>query len=485
MPRSLKRLSSGVAGLDSILGGGLVEGSTYIVQGHPGSGKTILANQLAFHRAASGENALYATLLAESHERLFQFLSTMEFYDSAQVGSRITYVSAFQTMQEEGLDGVVHLLRREILRQKASLLILDGLLNARQKAATALDVKTFIAALQGHVAFANCTALLLTSSNFDDGSAEYTMVDGVLELREEAFGARSARRLRVRKSRGSAALPGLHQCEITDRGLVVYPRLEALLAHPSVPDEPSDARTTSGIGSLDGLLGGGLPVGSVTLLAGRSGTGKTSCGLHFLARAPLDEPALHFGFYETSARLERKARALGVDLSPLLASGHLQMLWQPPAANLLDGLGQRLLEAVRHRGVKRLFLDGLSGFARAAVDPSRLTEFFTALINELRALGVTVLATCEPQDVQGVLGVQVTLAPSEIASIADNLFLLRFAEQDGRLVRQLLVIKVRDSGFDPLPRDFVITEQGIELSVRPSGVIKAPTIKAGPGDLPL
>ncbi|MDJ0387065.1 ATPase domain-containing protein [Roseomonas sp. E05] len=482
MPRSLRRLTSGVEGLDSILGGGLVEGSTYIVQGHPGSGKTILANQVAFHRAAGGDSALYVTLLAESHERLFQFLSTMDFYDPAQVGSRLNYVSAFQTMQEEGLDGVVRLLRREIPRQKASLLILDGLLNAREKAATTLDVKTFIAALQGHVAFASCTALLLTSSNFDDGSGEYTMVDGVLELREEAFGARAVRCLRVRKSRGSAALTGTHQCEITSRGMVTYPRLEALLAQPSVPDQPSEARTTSGVETLDRLLGGGLPVGSITLLTGPSGTGKTSYGLQFLAQSPPDEPALHFGFYETPARLERKAQALGMDLSPLLNAGRLHILWQAPTANLLDGLGQRLLETVRRHGVKRLFLDSFAGFTRAAVDPNRLTEFFTALINELRARGVTVLATCEPYSLHGP---QVTLSPPEIGSMVDNLLLVRFAERNAQFLRQLLIIKVRDSAFDPLPREFIITRQGIQLAEAPSGAVKALAGMAVSGDLPL
>lgn len=482
MPRSLKRLSSGVEGLDTILGGGLVAGSTYIVQGPPGSGKTILANQAVFHQAAAGQGALYVTLLAESHERLFQFLSTLDFFDEAQIGNRITYLSAFQTMQEEGLDGVVQMLRREIPRQKARLLVLDGLLNAREKAVTTLDIKTFIAALQGHAAFAGCTALLLTGSVFDDSSAEYTMVDGVMEMREEAFGVRSVRRLRVRKSRGSAALPGLHQYEILDRGVVTYPRLEAVYAHPSVPDRPSEERTASGIEGVDRLLGGGLPAASATLLIGPSGSGKTSWGLHFLAHSRPDEPALHFGFYETPERLVGKARALGLDLAPLMAADWLQFLWRPSTGNLIDGLAHQLLDTVRRRGVKRVFLDGFSGFERATVDPGRLVEFFAALTNELRALGVTVLATWEPRS---MIGPQLTLPSPEISSVVDNLFLLRFVERNAQLHRMLSTIKVRDSAFDPILRGFIITPKGIKVpDTSPTASQGSAEIQIGTADQP-
>ena len=145
----LQRLQSGIEGLDALLKGGLVAGASYIVQGRPGSGKTILANQVAFNHVRDGGRVLVATLLAESHERLFQFLSTMTFFDPTKVGAEIQFVSAFDTLENEGLDEVVKLLRREISRQKATLLIVDGLLNARSKAENQIDTKKFISELQG------------------------------------------------------------------------------------------------------------------------------------------------------------------------------------------------------------------------------------------------------------------------------------------------------------------------------------------------
>ncbi|WP_414471366.1 ATPase domain-containing protein [Microvirga sp. M2] len=477
MGDTLARLKSGVAGLDTVLCGGLIDGSAYIVQGRPGAGKTILANQIAFTQAALGRRVLYVTLLAETHERLFQTLSPLGFYDAAKVGNGISFVSVFQTLKSEGLGAVVETLRQEIKRQKANLLIFDGLLNARDAAGGDLDVKTFVAELQSHAAFAHCTVLFLTSAQIDDSSPEHTMVDGVIELSEETTGVRSVRQLRVRKSRGSAAIGGYHQYVISDSGLTIYPRIEAVLARPTNDHYPELTRVPIGIGGLDPIIGPGLPQSSVTLLMGPTGSGKTTFGLNFLGQATDEEPALHFGFYETPARLARKGRSVGVDIAALVEGGMLEVIWQPLTENLLDELGHRLLDAVRRRGVKRLFIDGLGGFQRAAVPPERLVEYLAALTNELRALGVTTLATWEMRD---LFGSQITNPSPEFSGIIDNLFLLRQTELQSELRRVLAVIKVRDSAFDPRLYEVTITERGLAIGQRLQGVEGAITGTAHP-----
>lgn len=398
MTQQLPRFSTGIPGLDPVLGGGFVEGASYIVQGQPGAGKTILGNQIAHAAAASGRKVLYITLLAETHDRLFQSLSTLDFFDPRQVGENVVYLSVFHTLSKEGLSAVVSLLRKETRRQNASLIVFDGLLNARDRSETDLRVKTFIAEVQSQAAFVGCTVLFLTSARLDDDSPEHTMVDGVLELHDELVGVRTVRRARVRKSRGSAALGGYHQYEITDGGLAVFPRLEAALRVPSTLDTPAPTLLRSGVSGFDDLVGGGLPSGSSTLVLGPSGAGKTTFGLSFLAKATPSEPALHFGFYETPERLLMKARALGLELESLVREGSLEILWQPLTENMLDKLAHRLLDAVTARGVKRLFVDSFGGFERAAVYRPRLVEFFAALSNELRAKGVTTVGTWEMRD---------------------------------------------------------------------------------------
>jgi circadian clock protein KaiC len=473
---SLPRLTTGIPGLDPILGGGLIEGASYIVQGQPGAGKTILSNQVAFTNLGAGRKVLYVTLLAETHERLFQALGTLSFFDRSKLGAGITYVSVFQTLRDQGLSAVVSLIRKEIARQGATLLVFDGLLNARDRADTDLDAKTFVAEIQSQAAFAGCTVLFLASTRVSDDSPEHTMVDGVIELHDEVSGVRSVRRLQVRKSRGSAALGGFHQFEIGSDGVVVFPRLEAAFVRPSAEDKPSSPPIPSGVQGLDAVIGGGLPTSSVTLVFGPSGCGKTSLGLSFLKCSTTDEPGLHSASMRRR-RLMLKAGAMGLDFDPLLASGALEIIWTPMTENLLDKLGHRLIEAVKTRGVKRLFVDGLGGFERAAIHPPRLVEFFASLSNELRALDVTTIATWELRD---LFAPTVSAPGSEVSSLLDNLVMLRQVEVNSRYKKTLSVLKMRDSAFEPVIHEVSIGNNGLRIEVPLQPVTGAATGVATP-----
>ncbi|MDH0747757.1 serine/threonine protein kinase [Pseudomonas sp. GD03842] len=456
----LQRLQSGIPGLDELLKGGFVAGSSYIIQGRPGSGKTILANQIGFNHARSGGRVLFATLLAEPHERLFQFLSTLSFFDRDRIGDQIQFVSAFDTMENDGLEEVVKLLRREIFRQKSTVMILDGLLNARSKADSSLNTKRFISELQGHAAFAGCTVFFLTSSQLDDGSPEHTMVDGVLELGEELVGSRSIRRIKMRKTRGSGAIPGAHECEITDDGLVVYPRLESTITYSAMRDSDRFTLIPSGLPSLDPLIGGGLTTSSVTLLVGPSGSGKTCFGLSFLGQSTPQEPGLHFGFYESPQRVRLKAAALGLDFPAMEQSGALTLMWKSITTELIDKVALELLRTVEEKSIKRVFLDSLGGMGRAAADKSRVLDLYTALMSELRARNVTVLASWE---VRSLLGGEIDAPAPDLSGIVDNLLLLRFVQEPAELKRQLSILKIRDNPYDPALLEVVIGNQGLDV----------------------
>ena len=456
----LARLSSGVPGLDSILGGGFIEGASYIIQGRPGAGKTILSNQIAFAQAASGRRILYVTLLAETHDRLFQSLSTMTFFDRAMLGDAIKYVSVFQSLRDEGLGSVVKLIREETKRQEATLLVFDGLLNARDRADTALDVKTFVAEIQSQAAFVGCTVLLLTSTRDDDSCPEHTMVDGVLDVSDNIAGVRSYRQLQVRKSRGSASLGGLHLFEIGNDGIVIFPRLEAFLGRPTIEDKVDPSHAPTGIEGLDDIVGGGLPAGSVTLLVGHPGSGKTSFGLSFLHHTPRNQRSLHFGFYESTARLTAKSKALGMDVSERVPE-QIDVIWNPLTENLLDKLAYQLLENIRRRQVKRLFIDGIGGFERASISPARMVEFFAALTNELRALGVTTIMTWELRELSGGNA----LAPlPEISAMLDNLIEIQNVQSKKKLQRLISLLKFRDFPYVNRKYELLIRSGGLAIA---------------------
>lgn len=458
----IERMPSGIAGLDFVLGGGFLKGGVYIVQGIPGAGKTILANQTCFSHAREGGRAVYVTLLAESHTRMLQHLRTMSFYDEAVIPDSLYYVSAFRNLEEAGLKGLLDLLRREIKGHRASLVVLDGLVAAEESAASDREFKKFIHEVQSNAALSDCTVLLLTSGGTHKVSPEHTMVDGLIELDDLMFDLRTERSLRVRKFRGSGFLRGRHSFRITGDGIVLFPRMEAAHAVPSGSAGVTDpgARLSTGISGLDGKLGGGIPAATSTALIGPAGGGKTTIGLHFLSRSTPEEPGLLFGFFETPDRLHAKAKSIGIDLEGMERRGVVEILWQLQGENILDELGLRLLQAVRRRGVRRLLVDGLAGFIEASVHPERMGRFMAVLTNELRALGVTSLYTIEARD---PVGADIRMPFGGISSVVENMIAIRHVEIEARLRRIISISKIRNGDFDPTLQEFCIEERDVRL----------------------
>ncbi len=183
----LTRVPSGIEGLDTILRGGFFEGGIYIVQGDPGSGKTILANQICVHHVNKGGKAIYVTLLSESHARLMQQLRTMSFFDESAVPERLVFLSALSALEDRGLSGLLDLLRREMMGRRATTMVLDGFLAAEASASTERDFKKFVHELQGHAIAAGCTVFLLTNGSDRPSRPERTMVDGIFVLRAPEF----------------------------------------------------------------------------------------------------------------------------------------------------------------------------------------------------------------------------------------------------------------------------------------------------------
>ncbi|MBL6080069.1 AAA family ATPase [Belnapia sp. T18] len=449
----IERVPTGVPGLDTILNEGFPRGGIHILQGVPGAGKTTLANQICYHHAAAGGRALYVTLLSETHSRMLLHLSTMRFFDAARLPDQVAYISGFGVLQDEGLPGLVTLLRREIAMRKAGVLVLDGLVAAEDQAASDTKFKTFIQELQTQAGLHGCTVFLLTTAKGQAVPPEYTMVDGVVELADDRFGSRTERGLVVRKLRGSNYLSGRHPFRITEGGLVVYPRVEAAFRVPKRPDQAWSGKLATGVAGLDTVLGGGFTEGTVTGVLGPSGIGKTVLGLHYLCESSAAEPGLLFGFYETESRLRQQAASLDLDLGGAIDRGEIEVLWQPQGENVQDALAHRLLDALERRGVRRLFLDGLGGFIEASVEPGRMARFFAVLVNEMRSRGVTTLYTMETRD---VVGPGIVVPVSGVSSIVENLIVLRYVEQQARSRRLLSVVKIRGSSFDPALREFVI-----------------------------
>lgn len=458
----LARVETGVPGLDTVLGGGLVRGAAYIVQGPPGAGKTIMANQICFERARHGENGLYMTLLAENFGRMFSHMQGFSFFEPARIPESVYYASVYATVRDEGLDALVRLVFTEMRRRKPSIMVLDGLFVAQDNLAGSPEggneFRVFVHELAQQAAMFDCTILILTNQARSASSPEYTMVDGWIELQDEMRGDRALRALTVQKQRGVPMLRGRHEYRIDEGGLRLFPRLESLAAREPVRGA-STARVSTGIDALDKMLGGGLPEHSSTVVVGPTGSGKTTVAMQFLGESTPEERGLMFGFYETPDRLVRKAHAVGVDLETLMDEGSLSVHWQPPTENLLDDLGQRIIAAVDETGAKRVVVDGINALRRSVIQSGRLHPFLRALNDMLKQRGATTLFSREvPQ-----LFFPEALAVEELSGTIDNTILLHYALDGNAVRRRTSILKVRDSDFDHLSQEFVVTEQGIQF----------------------
>lgn len=463
----LQVVPSGVPGLDDVLQGGFLSGAVYIVQGDPGAGKTILGNQLCYnHVREVGGSALYVTLLAESHARMMAHLSSMSFFDAKAVPTHIYYFSAFRVLEEDGLKGLLTLLRREVQARGATLVVLDGLVAAEESAGTPREFKKFIHELQTVAALSESTMFLLTSSGATNMpvSAEHTMVDGVLEMRRRLYGRRAERELIVHKRRGGPFLSGRHSFRITSDGVTVYPRTEAALAQPTRGEQPASFRLSLGVERLDAMLGGGMTGPSTAMIVGPPGVGKTTLGLHFLGAGSAEEPGLLFSFYETPEAVRRQAELLNLPLGERIDAGAVEVLWQPPTEGVLDEVADRLLAAVKRRGVRRLFIDGMEGFEQIAVEPERVKPLMNALVNELQAMGVTTLITDE-NDFSATAGSQLLsgLKLKGASAIAETIVVMRYAELRSNIYRMISVLKSRNSRIDREVRLFGTTDRGLVI----------------------
>jgi circadian clock protein KaiC len=455
------RLETGVLGLDAVLGGGIPVGRTCMVAGSPGVGKTTLGNQLAFHHAAMGGQALVTTLLAETHDLMLANLRGFRFFDPSLVGDRVHYLNLFDALADEGLHGIITAVRHMARERGATLLIIDGATVIENLAPSQLDLRRFVQQLQAQAAMIGATTVLLTSKTRDQLEILGAHVDGVLVLANERFDSRHVRQLEVLKLRGGHHVTGAHQFTITDHGLTVHPRLESVVGGRRPPEQPG-ALLGTGVPGLDAMLGGGLMPLSSTLVMGTPGAGKTLLGLCYLLEgARHGERGLLTGFHETEAALMSTAARIGLDLRGAVESGLVRILWDPPLELSADAWAWRLLDAVEEHRPRRVFIDALTDIQRFIASPQRMPNFTAALTNELRGLGATALIATE---IDAYVDEQLAVPIPAASATMDNGILVRQVEIRSSLLRLISILKARQIGTDPAIREFVVSDQGITVS---------------------
>jgi circadian clock protein KaiC len=258
------------------------------------------------------------------------------------------------------------------------------------------------------------------------------------------------------KTRGQGFMPGLHTFRITESGLQIFPR---------IPEQQrsrrrrSDRRLSTGVPGLDEMMGGGIPAGDAVMLAGPTGTGKTTIATQFVAQSHRDgEAVVAAVFEEYPDNYLARGKKLGVDLEQMARSGQLRIIYLRPLDLSVDETLAAILDAVKETGATRVVIDSLSGFEIALAPAFRedFRESFYRLVGALTAAGVTVLMTNEV----GGPRADMSFTGERVSFITDDIIIQRYVEIDGELRTVLAVVKMRGSSHSRNFREYSITTEG-------------------------
>ncbi|MBA3671064.1 MAG: AAA family ATPase [Gemmatimonadaceae bacterium] len=473
--RVVKHLPTGVPGLDAVLGGGLPEFSFNMLAGGPGAGKTTLAQQILFANATVERPAIYFTVLGEPTVKMLRYQQQFAFFQPAMAGTAVHYINLSAEVLSGDLGAVLARVTADVERLSPGLVVVDsfrslrtGIEEALVEAAearasgsgsTRMALEQFVQGLALHLTSWEVTSLLI--GEYDEPEQRqplFTIADGILWLTQAIDRNSVVRKLQVVKVRGQEQMPGLHTFRITDDGLQVFPRIpEQQRDRRKRPDgthgqaedrrhEPpgDEPRLSTGVPGLDALMGGGIPRGDAVMIAGPTGSGKSTFGMHFAADGLRNgEAVVVAAFEEYPEKYLERLRRFDIDPDAMIAANKLRVTYLRPLDLSVDETLDEILVSVRDTGATRVIIDSLTGFEVALAPTFRedFRESLYRLVGALTATRVTVFMVHE--------AVATSPSPSftgeRVSFITDDIIAQRYVELDGAMKRVLSVVKMRGS----------------------------------------
>jgi circadian clock protein KaiC len=434
-------LPTGNTRLDHVLGGGIPARSINVIAGTPGSGKTVFVMQLVFALAREGKKTIFFTTLSEPAVKLIRYIHAFPFFDEQVLDSLVQFVDISSVLRTSGMQAALDTLVARVEQEQPTLVVIDSFKALGDLFPDTVQHRTSVYDLSVQMAVWGATTFLVGEYSQEEVSKwpEFAIADGILLLTNRLVDLTAVRELQVLKLRGANYVTGAHFFEIGPAGISFYPRVRA----PQGREEGEwsiEERASSGVEGFDELVDGGLPRGSATVIQGGSGTGKTLFGLNYVFEGlRRGETAVLFTLEETPQQLRAVAKAFGMSLEPWEAKGKLHISYASPVELSTDRYLNEVRAQVERLQASRLVLDGLTSLALGVPSERRFKELVYALTRHMRAAGATMVATMEIPELLG----SALISGHGISFAADNLIQLRYVDEDGRLERALLVIKVR------------------------------------------
>jgi circadian clock protein KaiC len=472
MDSSFNQLSSGIPGLDSLLEGGFVRGRLYLVLGEPGTGKTLLGTEFLSEGLADDETVLFihgeesvGDLRANAAE-LGIDIEGAEFLDIGPESDFFTSAQSYDVVDPADLEdrNLISDIRESIETLDPSRVLIDPITQFQYLEPTEYQFRRRIISFARFLKNRGTTVLATKTPRQQMDTQLRSLSDGVIALEYED--EKAGRRISVPKHRGVGQRDGKHGLEIRGDSLRIYPSLRPENhARRFEPDQ-----FESGSSAFDSLLGGGLERGTVTIVSGPTGVGKTTAATAFLSTAAANgQTAIACLFEESLEMFTQRSETFGYPITDQRESGSLYVDAVDSLSNSPEEFAHRVRTHVEENDAEMVVIDGIAGYKTAIKGDENgvgLRRRLQALTQYLTNMNVSVILIDQRNDVMGL-----PQATSEnVSYIADNIIFQNYIELEGDLQRIVGVLKKRLGGFETVPRRYRITGDGLEVGEPVTGI---------------
>jgi circadian clock protein KaiC len=465
------RRNTGIDGLDEVLHGGFVAKRAYLVRGGAGTGKTTLGLHFLLAGAAAGESTLLITL--ESNEQQLRADAAAMGLDMSDVAvldlsptreffaQNRTY-DIFSPADVER-DPTTRQIVEAVERLRPARVFVDAITTLRYLAPDEFQFRRQALSFLRYLVEQDATVLMSSepTSSAPDDELRF-MSDGIMDMEMSSAHATLRRSITVTKMRGSDFEGGPHTMRLTATGLKVYPRLVPGVHEREFPLE----HMVSGLPELDVMLGGGIERGTITILSGPTGVGKTTLGMHFIREAARrGERSAVYAFEENSDTLLRRCDSIQLPLREIVTSGQLSIVQVEPLRFSPGEFAMMVRREVEERKTRVVMIDGISGY-RLTLAGDDLLQHLHALGRYLKNMGVTAIFMNE---IEGITG---DFRATDVGAsyLCDNLVFMRYIEVDGELRKAIGVLKKRLGDFGKSLHELEITCDGVKVGAPLAGM---------------
>jgi circadian clock protein KaiC len=437
---SIARLATGIDNLDTLFEGGIPRSSLIAISGAPGSGKTILVQQICFHNATADDRVLYFGTLSEPTAKILRNLGQFAFFDPEKMKTAVEFVDLGEINLTTSTAEATALITKHLRRVNPTIIVVDSFKVFDELARSRLELRTSCYDIAVTLMAWEATTFLVGEFAANDYQTNplFSIVDGLCVLSQQEVFGEHQRFLQIIKMRGTDHSREPHPFGISARGITLF------APHVVIRREPVKSqadRCQTRISKLDEVIGRGIPWGSSLLLSGVAGTGKTVLSLEFLYRgAEAGEKGIFFSFEETDDRLRAAARGLGWDLEAQIASGMIEIVFIPQPEIRVEADLLMMRDRIAALGARRVVIDSVSVFLHKITDREVCREkiyYLCSIVQNAQAVGLfpTDIPYGAPQISR--FGVEET--------VVDGVILLSSVEEGLERQRYLEVYKLRDS----------------------------------------